>query len=79
MFKIKTLIHTNYKEEIMTQKELLYVEDAIEHETNIIKILEDTKTKLSNQNLVSFIETNINTHTSIKENLLEKLEEKANE
>ena len=79
MFKIKTLIHTNCKEDIMTQKELLYVEDAIEHETNIIKILEDTKTKLSNQNLVSFIETNINTHTSIKENLLEKLEEKANE
>ena len=63
----------------MTQKELLYVEDAIEHESNIIKILEDTKNNLQDENLVSFIENNINTHTSIKETLLNKLEEKTNE
>lgn len=62
----------------MTQKELLYFEDAIEHEKIIIKILEDTKTKLTDENLVSFIETNIDTHNTIKENLMNKLEEKAN-
>lgn len=62
----------------MTQKELLYVEDAIEHESNIIKILEDTKNKLQDENLVSFIETNIDSHKSIKETLLNKLEEKTN-
>ena len=62
----------------MTQKELLYFEDAVEHESIIIKILEDTKTKLTDESLVSFIDININTHTTIKENLMNKLEEKAN-
>ena len=62
----------------MTQKELLYFEDAIEHESIIIKILEDTKNKLDDENLISFIDTNINTHATIKENLMNKLEEKAN-
>ncbi len=62
----------------MTQKELLYVEDAIEHESIIIKILEDTKNKLDDEKLISFIDTNINTHTTMKENLINKLEEKAN-
>ena len=63
----------------MTQKELLYVEDAIEHESNIIKILEDNKDNLQDENLISFIGTNIETHTSIKESLIHKLEEKTNE
>ena len=62
----------------MTQKELLYVEDAVEHESIIIKILEDTKNKLDDDELISFIDTNINTHTTMKENLINKLEEKAN-
>lgn len=62
----------------MTQKELLYVEDAVEHESIIIKILEDTKNRLDDDELISFIDTNINTHTTIKENLINKLEEKAN-
>ena len=62
----------------MTQKELLYIEDAVEHESIIIKILEDTKNKLDDDELISFIDTNINTHTTMKENLINKLEEKAN-
>ena len=62
----------------MTQKELLYIEDAIEHESIIIKILEDTKNRLDDDELISFIDTNINTHTTMKENLINKLEEKAN-
>lgn len=62
----------------MTQKELLYVEDAVEHESIIIKILEDTKNRLDDDELISFIDTNINTHTTIKESLINKLEEKAN-
>ena len=62
----------------MTQKELLYVEDAVEHESIIIKILEDTKNRLDDDELISFIDTNINTHTTMKENLINKLEEKAN-
>lgn len=62
----------------MTQKELLYIEDAVEHESIIIKILEDTKNRLDDDRLISFIDTNINTHTTMKENLINKLEEKAN-
>ena len=63
----------------MTQKELLYVEDAIEHENNLIKILSDTKARLQDENLISLIENHINTHTTIKEELTSKLEVKANE
>ena len=63
----------------MTQKELLYVEDAIEHEKNISKILEETKNNLENEELIIFIESEINTHTSIKEKLTNMLEVKENE
>ena len=33
----------------MTQKELLYLEDAIGHEKNIISIVEDTKERLEDE------------------------------
>ena len=33
----------------MTQKELLYVEDAVGHETNIIKILQETIKNLQDE------------------------------
>ncbi len=62
----------------MTQKELSYVEDAVEHETSIIYILEDTKNKLDDQELVSYIGREINKHTNLKEKLINILEEKAN-
>ena len=63
----------------MTQKELSYVEDAIGHEDNIIKILYDTINKMEDENLISFLENHIQSHTQLKENLIELLEEKANE
>ena len=62
----------------MTQKELLYVEDAIGHETNIIKILQETIKKLQNQNLISFLENELEKHVTTKQDLINKLEEKAN-
>ena len=62
----------------MTQKELSYVEDACSHESSIIKILEDTKNKLDDQELVSYIEREINKHNDLKERLINLLEEKAN-
>jgi len=62
----------------MTQKELSYVEDAVEHETNIIKILEDTKNKLTDENLITFITNAITTHSNLKEKLMNMLEAKAN-
>ena len=63
----------------MTQKELLYVEDAVCHEESIIKILEDTKEKLEDENLKEFIENDITTHQDMKEELMNLLEEKVNE
>lgn len=63
----------------MTQKELLYVEDAIGHEQNIISICEDTINNLEDDNLVSFMEKELKKHMSMKEKLINMLEDKANE
>ncbi len=63
----------------MTQKELLYMEDAISHEGNIIKICNDMVNTLEDEEIVSFIENQIQVHTNLKDNLLNVLEEKSNE
>ena len=63
----------------MTQKELLYFEDAVNHECSIISILEDTKNKLEDSNLVDFIDNEITIHENMKEELMNVLEEKTNE
>ena len=54
----------------MTQKELLYLEDAIGHEDSIIKICEDIGTNLEDGNLVSFIRDEIEVHSRIRTNLV---------
>jgi len=63
----------------MTQKELLYFEDAVGHECSIISILEDTKNKLEDSSLVDFIDNEITIHKNMKEELMNVLEEKTNE
>ena len=63
----------------MTQKELLYVEDAIGHEKSIITICEETLKNLQDESLKSFIESEIQKHTSMKEKLMNQLEVKSNE
>ena len=63
----------------MTQKELLYLEDAIGHEKNIIKICEDIIKNLEDQNLVTFMEEELNIHNTMKETLINMLEVKSNE
>ena len=63
----------------MTQKELLYIEDAIGHETNIISICNEITQKLDDENMISFMENEVNVHEQMKEKLLNKLEEKSNE
>ena len=62
----------------MTQKELLYVEDAIEHEKSIIKLCNDFLNKLDDDNLKDFITNQINSHEDAKSKLLSLLEEEAN-
>ena len=62
----------------MTEKELLYVEDAIEHEKSIIKIIDNKINCLENEEYVSFLENEKNNHETIMDNLLSLLKEKAN-
>lgn len=63
----------------MTQKELLYVEDAYGHEKNIISILEETINNLKDENLISFIEKEIKKHKTMQDKLMSLLEGKENE
>ena len=63
----------------MTQKELLYLEDAIGHEKNIISILEESINYLEDEKLISFMEKELQRHSDTKDNLLNTLKEKANE
>ena len=63
----------------MTQKELLYVEDAIGHEDNIINICNETSCMLEDDNLVRFINDEIKKHTKTKEMLIKLLEDKEDE
>ena len=62
----------------MTQKELLYVEDAISHECTLVKICEETINMLDDDNLINFMENQKQTHIQMKENLLNMLEAKVN-
>lgn len=63
----------------MTEKELLYVEDAILHEKNIIAICNETINLLEDDDLVSFLEKEIKKHKSMQEKLIIMLKEKSNE
>ena len=62
----------------MTQKELAYVEDAVGHEKNIIKILEETIKNIEDEKLKNFLQTELSEHNKTKEKLISKLEENAN-
>ncbi len=62
----------------MTQKELSYFEDAIGHESNIIKIINDTINKLDNEELKVFMNEELQKHETLKQNLMNKLEVKVN-
>ena len=62
----------------MTQKELLYLEDAIGHEESIIKIGEDAIKNLTDENLIAFMKNEVDSHIALKEKFLNMLEEKAN-
>ena len=63
----------------MTQKELSYVEDAINHECSIIAICEDIISKLQDESLISFLEGEVKKHKSSKKDLINMLEVKCDE
>ena len=63
----------------MTQKELLYVEDAVEHEKVIVDIINESINGTIEDDIVSFLNNEIEKHNSIKQRLMNLLEDKSNE
>lgn len=63
----------------MTQKELLYVEDAIGHEQNIISIVTETINNLEDKKLKDFMKKKLNEHVAFKVELISLLEDNTNE
>ena len=63
----------------MTQKELLYVEDAISHENTIIANIEDYINCLEDEYLIDFMRKDANTHRKMKEEFIKLLESESNE
>ena len=63
----------------MTQKELLYFEDAIGHEQNLISICDESINVLGDEKLISFFERERDIHNNLLSKLLGLLEDKANE
>lgn len=63
----------------MTQKELLYLEDAIGHEKEMISVLSETIELLDDENLMNYLGDELNTHQEMVEDLINQLEGKVNE
>lgn len=63
----------------MTQKELLYYEDAINHEDTLIKMCDLSSQNLNDETLVTFMNEEKEIHQKLKEQLINLLEVKSNE
>ena len=63
----------------MTQKEVLYIEDAIGHETSVIAYLNNALNSLKDEELITYINDVIKKHENTKKKLLKKLEDNLND
>jgi len=63
----------------MTQKELLYMEDAIGHEQNLAIMLTNFSGAMENSELKNYLEKLAKKHQSLEGKLLKVMEEIANE
>lgn len=63
----------------MTQKELLYMEDAIGHETNLVQIASFSIENLQDKNLKTFMKGQLKKHESLKQKLMNALTEATHE
>ena len=61
----------------MTQKELLYVEDAIGHEQNVRAIVSDAIDQLEDKTLKTFLKGELKKHQAIEAKLMNLLESEA--
>ena len=59
----------------MTQKELLYLEDAIKHEQNLAQICDNVVNNLTDEELIAFIKAQQKTHKNIEKKLLKVMED----
>lgn len=75
MFKYQNYIHTNIGGNNMTQKELLYVEDAIGHEKVIIACINNIINELDDDNLIDYMNKELKEHEKTKNNFMKLLEE----
>ena len=58
----------------MTQKELLYVEDAISHEKVIIECINNIIDNLEDEDLVEYMNNELENHERIHKNFMNLLE-----
>ena len=63
----------------MTQKELLYLEDAAGHEQSIIKIINNSIDCAIDKRIIRFFENELEIHTELCKKLLKHMEDVANE
>lgn len=63
----------------MTQKELDYVEDAINHEKNLASIIEESMNVLEDEELTEFLQEELKHHKAWHKKLMKLLEDKKNE
>lgn len=63
----------------MTQKELLYFDDAISHEQNICAYIEFAISNLADNKLIEFMKKELKNHEMIESKLLGVLEDSKNE
>jgi len=63
----------------MTEKELLYFEDAVGHEKNIIKIIEENKKQIDDERLINFFDNQVEIHKENIKKLINYVKEMANE
>ena len=63
----------------MTQKELLYVEDAYNHEKTVISNIQDYINCLQDEDLIDFMKKELKNHEIIKKDILKLLEDESNE
>lgn len=61
----------------MTQKELLYLEDAIGHEQNVGQIVSEAINMFEEKNLQNFLKSELKKHQAIEEKLMSLLEGEA--
>ena len=74
LFKMK---HNTLKGDIMTQKELLYLEDAINHEKSLATVSSLSASYLEDDTLIEFLMEQSKKHEAFAKKLKKKLEGEA--